>query len=110
MSRTEVTPGSAARPIVDQHEVSRAAIRALLQTEGLEVVADVSTGEQALALADEVSPDIVIIDVGPRARRALELAGPLVARSARDRRIRGVGVGVSRREGAGRRGTAVEIG
>jgi PleD family two-component response regulator len=63
--------------IVDTHEVSRAAVRALLQTEGVDVVADVSTDEQALAVVDEVSPDVVIIDAGQNAPRALELANAL---------------------------------
>jgi DNA-binding NarL/FixJ family response regulator len=63
--------------IVDQHEVSRAAIRALLQTEGLAVVADVSTGEEAFALAERAVPDIAIVDLGPGVRQVLEVARTL---------------------------------
>jgi DNA-binding NarL/FixJ family response regulator len=63
--------------IVDQHEVSRAAIRALLQTEGLAVVADVSTGEEAFALAEQALPEIAIVDLGPGVRHLLEVARTL---------------------------------
>lgn len=68
--------------IVDRHEVSRAAIRALLQTEGLEVIADVATGDQALALPGEVSPDIAIVDVGRGEPQALEVARSLARLSS----------------------------
>jgi CheY-like chemotaxis protein len=63
--------------IVDRHEVSRAAIRALLQTEGLDVVADVSNGDEALAVAAEASPDIVIVDIGAGEPPPLTLARSL---------------------------------
>jgi CheY-like chemotaxis protein len=77
MSGAELTPTALSVLIVDPHEVSRAAIRALLQTEGLEVVADVATGEQALAVAGEQRADVVIIDIGQDAPRALALAEEL---------------------------------
>jgi CheY-like chemotaxis protein len=74
MSRSEATPGSLRVLIVDQHEVSRAAIRALLRTEGLDVVADVSDWGQVLTLGDEISPDLAIVDVGTDPRQAIETA------------------------------------
>jgi DNA-binding NarL/FixJ family response regulator len=77
MSSAELTPTALSVLIVDPHEVSRAAIRALLQTEGVDVVADVASGEQALALAAERRVDVVIIDTGQNAPRALELAAEL---------------------------------
>lgn len=49
--------------IIDDHEISRAACRALLQTEGLDVVADLSVGDQAIAVTEAVCPDLVIVDV-----------------------------------------------
>ena len=56
-----------ARPIrvviIDDHEISRAACRALLQTEGLDVVADLPVGEQAIAATATMRPDLVIVDV-----------------------------------------------
>jgi DNA-binding NarL/FixJ family response regulator len=63
--------------IVDPHEVSRAAIRALLQTEGVKVIADVAKCEQALVSSDAGSPDVAIVDVGRGGREALEIADAL---------------------------------
>jgi DNA-binding NarL/FixJ family response regulator len=62
--------------IIDKHEVSRAAIRGLLRTEGLEVIADVSSGAEALASAEAGSPDVVLVDIStePHMARATALA------------------------------------
>ena len=50
--------------LVDDHEISRAAVSALLRTQGAEV-ADLGTGEAALAVAIAFSPAVAIIDVTP---------------------------------------------
>jgi CheY-like chemotaxis protein len=50
--------------IVDDHEVSRAVLRALLRTEGVEV-ADVRTGDAAIAAAIAFRPGTAIVDVRP---------------------------------------------
>ena len=50
--------------IVDDHEISRAALRALLRTEGIDV-ADVRTGDAAITAAITFRPDVVIVDVTP---------------------------------------------
>jgi DNA-binding NarL/FixJ family response regulator len=51
--------------IADDHGVMRAGLRALLQDEPtVEVVAEASSGEEALRLAGEMSPDIALIDIG----------------------------------------------
>jgi CheY-like chemotaxis protein len=50
--------------IVDDHEISRAALRALLRTEGIDV-ADVGTGDAAITAAIAFHPDVVIVDVTP---------------------------------------------
>ena len=50
--------------IVDDHEISRAALRALLRTEGIDV-ADVRTGDAAITAAIAFRPDVVIVDVTP---------------------------------------------
>ena len=72
------TARSSARPsrilIVDDHEVSRAALRALLRTEGIDV-ADTRTGDAAVTAAIAFRPDVVIIDVTPA-----DPAGFLIAR------------------------------
>lgn len=76
MSATEIESRPLRVLIVDRHEVSRGAIRALLQTEGLEVVADVATDAEALAVAGEHRLDMAIVDIGPQ-----DVDGRALARS-----------------------------
>jgi DNA-binding NarL/FixJ family response regulator len=64
--------------IIDDHEISRAACRALLRTEGMDVVADVAAGDQAIAAAAALRPDVVVVDLSPSA-----VAGFGVARRLR---------------------------
>ena len=48
--------------LVDDHEISRAAVSALLRTQGADV-ADIGTGEAALAVAIAFRPAVAIVDV-----------------------------------------------
>ena len=63
--------------IIDHHEISRAAIRAWLRAEGLDVVADVPGVEQAMSLGLDGSPDVAVLDVGDGAREAVAAAHAL---------------------------------
>jgi DNA-binding NarL/FixJ family response regulator len=65
--------------IVDDHEVSRAAHRALLRTEGLDVVADTAVGEQAIEAARAFRPGVAIVDVAPMASAGFGIADELLA-------------------------------
>ena len=65
--------------LIDDHDVSRAACRALLRTEGIDIVADLPVGEDAITAAVELRPDAAIVDVTPRDERALMLARWLLA-------------------------------
>ncbi len=50
--------------IADDHSVVRAGLRALLERQGrFRVVAEASTGEEAIAKAQELRPDIAVLDV-----------------------------------------------
>ena len=49
--------------IIDDHEISRAAFCALLRSEGVDVVADLSADHDALAMARALHPEVVIVDV-----------------------------------------------
>jgi CheY-like chemotaxis protein len=62
--------------IVDDHEISRAAISALLRTEGVHV-ADVAVGEAAVAVA--FRPAVAIIDVTPADATGFRIADLLRA-------------------------------
>ncbi|NMX61153.1 response regulator transcription factor [Pseudomonas sp. WS 5059] len=50
--------------IVDDHPVIRLAVRMLMERHGYEVVAETDNGVDALQLAREHMPDIVILDIG----------------------------------------------
>jgi CheY-like chemotaxis protein len=80
MSRRHDLPRRLRVLLVDPHEVSRAAIRALLQTAGLQVVGDVAEADAALALGAQVAPDVVVLDIedgGPEALRSARALGRL---------------------------------
>jgi DNA-binding NarL/FixJ family response regulator len=58
--------------IVDDHPVFRQGLRDILSTEeGLEVVGEAPDGEQALALAQQLTPDIVLMDINLPAMNGL---------------------------------------
>ncbi|MCF1593090.1 response regulator [Streptomyces muensis] len=50
--------------VCDDHAVVRAGLRALLDSaQGIEVVGEAGTGEEALALAAKLTPDVVLMDL-----------------------------------------------
>jgi two-component system response regulator EvgA len=65
--------------IVDDHPVVRLAVRMLLERHGYEVVAETDNGVDALQLAREHKPDIVILDIGIPRLDGLEVIHRLTA-------------------------------
>ncbi|HEX2468701.1 MAG TPA: response regulator transcription factor [Solirubrobacterales bacterium] len=49
--------------IVDDHAGFRASARRLLQCNGYEVVGEAADGAEALKLADELQPELVLLDI-----------------------------------------------
>jgi DNA-binding NarL/FixJ family response regulator len=49
--------------IVDDHPSFRASARAILESEGFEVVGESATGSSAIAAVGELDPDVVLLDV-----------------------------------------------
>jgi len=68
--------------IVDDHEVSRAACRALLLAEGMDVVADLRAGDDVIAVTRALRPDVAIIDVTPASHEGIRIARALRESSA----------------------------
>jgi DNA-binding NarL/FixJ family response regulator len=64
--------------IADDHAVVRQGIRTVLEeVDGLEVVAEAGDGDEALALAREHEPDVVVLDVTMPGKTGLEVAQEL---------------------------------
>ena len=49
--------------IADDHEVVRCGLRSLIADTDIEIVAEATTGEQAIQLALETNPDVVLLDI-----------------------------------------------
>ena len=92
--------------IVDDHDLFRARLRELLSLDAFEVVGDAGTGAAGAALAAELHPDVVLLDVmlpdgeGFRWVPSLHRSGAVVVLiSTRDRRDYGGRVESSGAEG-----------
>lgn len=79
MSKTSVM-------LVDDHPLFRQGLRRVLEAqEGIEVIMEVSDGEEALRLAKQLAPDVVLMDInlprmnGLQVTRELKHAAPEVA-------------------------------
>ena len=62
--------------LVDDHALVRAGIHSLLQgMREVQVVAEASSGEEALELADRERPDVVLMDIAMKGITGLEVGG-----------------------------------
>ena len=65
--------------LADDHALVRAGVRSLLATvAGLEVVAEASTGAEAVALVDRLHPDVVLMDIAMPGGNGLDAAARIV--------------------------------
>ena len=72
--------------LVDDHEVVRAGLRMLLEHQpDMEIIGEASTGAEALQLAGQLQPDVIVMDItlpdisGLEATRQIKLAQPTAA-------------------------------
>jgi DNA-binding NarL/FixJ family response regulator len=73
-------PSARARVLIaDDHEILRRGLRAVLEAAGHEVCAEVSTGREAVVLARELLPDLVILDLTMPDLNGLEATRQIVA-------------------------------
>ena len=50
--------------IADDHTLFREGIRSLLETRGIEIIAEAENGSEAVQKTNELLPDVVLIDIG----------------------------------------------
>ena len=65
--------------IVDDHPSFRGCARAVLESEGYEVVGEAANGEEAVQAAADVRPDLVLLDVGLPDTNGFEVAERIAA-------------------------------
>lgn len=67
--------------LVDDHTLVREALRTVLEQDaGMQVVAEVGDGEAALQMANEVMPDVVVMDVALPGQSGIETTRRLLAK------------------------------
>jgi DNA-binding NarL/FixJ family response regulator len=70
--------------LADDHELVRRLLRrAIAAHPGLELVGEAADGSEALALAGELAPDVVVLDLAMPELDGLQVAGALRSRGAR---------------------------
>ena len=82
----EVCDDHAVRPtvlIVDDHDDFRVSARSLLEAEGFAVVGEAADGPEALAQAERLAPDVVLLDIQLPGLDGFAVAERLAARESR---------------------------
>ncbi|KCZ93046.1 two component transcriptional regulator, LuxR family protein [Hyphomonas hirschiana VP5] len=49
--------------VVDDHALAREGLRAILLAAGYDVVGEAASGEQAVIMASDLAPDLVLLDI-----------------------------------------------
>jgi DNA-binding NarL/FixJ family response regulator len=65
--------------VVDDHDLFRRGLRELLEEQGIRVIGEASSGEDALALVARARPDVVVMDLGLPRLSGVEATRNLVA-------------------------------
>ena len=74
--------------VADDHMIVRTGIRHVLESEpGFEVVGEAASGAEALALAAQLRPDVVVLDISMPGESGLAGGGRLRESSARAARV-----------------------
>jgi len=71
--------------LVDDHTMLRQGLRRSLETEGVRVIAEAANGDDAVKLALNMKPDVVLMDVSMPGTDGIEATRKLMAADARQR-------------------------
>jgi len=66
--------------IVDDHPLVRSAVARAIEGAGMTVVAEAATGEEALALAPQIAPDILLLDIALPGTSGIQIVRDLAPR------------------------------
>jgi DNA-binding NarL/FixJ family response regulator len=67
--------------LVDDHDLFRSGLKTLLEEQGFDVVGEAPDGETAIRLADELTPDVVVMDLNMPGLSGVETAREISSRS-----------------------------
>ena len=73
--------------LADDHALVRNGVKALLEREGLEVVAEAAHGQEAVSMATAVKPDVAVLDISMPLMNGLETVRELNQSSPKTRSI-----------------------
>ena len=73
--------------LADDHVVVRQGLRALLERAGFEVVGEAGDGQQAIRLAEELQPDVAVLDVAMPLLNGIDAARGIIKVSPRTRTL-----------------------
>ncbi len=73
--------------LADDHVVVRQGLKALLEREGFEVVGEAGNGQEAIRLAEELHPDVAVLDVAMPVLNGIDAAHGIAKASPRTRTI-----------------------
>ena len=75
-----ILPGGPIRAlVVDDHDLFRRGLRDLLEEQGIRVIGEADSGEDALGLAAHARPDVVVMDLGLPRMNGIEATRRLIA-------------------------------
>ncbi len=73
--------------VADDHQIVRQGLKALLERDGFEVVAEAADGQQAVQMAEKLHPDVAILDVTMPILNGIEVSREIQRISPKTRTI-----------------------
>jgi two-component system, NarL family, response regulator NreC len=73
--------------LADDHTIVRQGLRAILEREGYEVVAEASDGREAIASADKFKPDVAVLDISMPLLNGIDAAREITKSSPRTKTV-----------------------